>query len=294
MEVDMSMPATRSPGEVALPMTVAQLVQIIEQIAPPSLSEAWDNTGLLLGDLAAPVRRVMTCLTLTPESIQEAILGAANLVLSHHPLPFKPLSRITTATSAGTGLWNLARHGIGIYSPHTAWDSAPDGINAQLARKLSLTDVEPLIPKLDHELGSGRCGNLAQPLDIPAIAAKLARSVPHCRVRYVAPGRAIARVAIGCGSGGSFVAAAQERRCDLLITGEATFHQCLEAQAAGLGLLMIGHFASEKFAMEQLASRLANALPSIDVWSSRQESDPVTNLPDPVAGLNADESSRPV
>lgn len=267
----------QSPREASA-TTVAQIVQIMEQIAPPVLSETWDNTGLLLGDFSSSVQRVMTCLTLTRESVQEAISGGAQLVLSHHPLPFKPLARITTESITGRAVWSLARHGISVYSPHTAWDSAMDGINAQLARKLSLVDIEPLVPNPRHELGAGRYGNLTKPSEFSALARKLAQNVPHCRLRGVVLDGAISRVGIGCGSGGSLLSIAAERGCQLFVTGEATFHMCLEAQALGVGLLMLGHFASEKFAMDQLASRLATALPDVTFWGSQQESDPVTQL----------------
>ncbi len=130
----------------------------------------------------------------------------------------------------------------------------------------------------DPSLGAGRCGRLHRPADLAKIVSKLTQSVPHCRPRAVPVDRPIEKVAFGCGSGGSFVSAAASKRCDLLITGEATFHTCLEAQSLGIGLLMIGHFASEKFAMTQLASRLAAAFPQLNVWSSEQESDPVVSL----------------
>lgn len=259
----------------AAPVLVGDIAAVMEQIAPLSLSEAWDNTGLLLGDLAAPVERLMTCLTLTGDSVSEAIERGAGLVISHHPLPFKPLNKITTSSQTGALLWRLANHRISVYSPHTAWDSAADGINAQLARKLSLEEIEPLIPAEQPEVGAGRCGRLHRPTTLEKIVSKLTQNVPHCRPRAVAIDRPIERVAFGCGSGGSFISAAVARQCDLLITGEATFHTCLEAQASGIGLLLIGHFASEKFAMDQLASRLAVAFPQLMVWGSERESDPL-------------------
>jgi dinuclear metal center YbgI/SA1388 family protein len=257
---------------------VAEIVRMMEQIAPPALSESWDNTGLLLGDMGGPVSRIMTCLSVTPESVQEAVGGRVQLMISHHPLPFKPLLKITSDTLPGRLVWRLATNGIALYSPHTAWDSAMDGINAQLARKLSLIDIESLVPNPHHELGAGRCGSLSKPADLTSLAYKLSHSLPHCRPRAVATSSTISRVAIACGSGGSFLAAAAAQDCQLLVTGEATFHTCLEAQAQGIGLLMIGHFASEKFAMDQLAARLASALPGTTVWGCTCESDPVSAL----------------
>lgn len=153
-----------------------------------------------------------------------------------------------------------------------------DGINAQLARKISLVDVEPLVPSTLHELGSGRCGNLLKPMDLDAVARKLSHGVPHCRLRAVRVEGPISRIGIGCGSGGSLLSAAASRGCQLFITGEATFHACLEAQSLGMGMLMVGHYASEKFAMDQLASRLASALPQVLFWGSLSEADPVATL----------------
>ena len=122
---------------------ISDIASWMESIAPLRLSAEWDNTGLLLGDESREARRVMTCLTLTPESVREAIDRKADLVVSHHPLPFRPLKRITTAETSGRLLWQLASAGISIYSPHTAWDSAAAGINAMLAERLKLRFGSP-------------------------------------------------------------------------------------------------------------------------------------------------------
>ncbi len=258
----------------------------MQRIAPLELSEAWDNTGLLLGDRAVGVERVMTCLTLTPESVQEAIEGGVQMVIAHHPLPFKPLAKITTQTYSGGLLWKLAKAGISVYSPHTAWDSASRGINARLAALLSLTDCRPLVPASSDRwpnLGAGRIGDLPEPLTVAELTRSLAAELPDCRSRGVLPlntyaSNLVRRVAICCGSGGSLLAAAVTANCDLFLTGEGTFHTCLEAQAAGIALLMIGHFASERFAMEQLSDELAQEMPKLTVWASRSERDPVANF----------------
>jgi dinuclear metal center YbgI/SA1388 family protein len=262
----------------------------MESIAPQRLSEDWDNTGLLLGDANRQVQRVMTCLTLTPESVAEAVAEQADLVLSHHPLPFRPLKSITTAEPTGRMLWELASHGISIYCPHTRWDSAADGINAQLAQRIGLLNPQPLIaekllaaPCLAEGatvqlLGSGRYGDLTNAVELRELSRLVSTAVPNCRVRGVHNHRAIRRIGIACGSGASLLAAAIAQGCDAFLTGEATFHQCLEAQAAEVALLLIGHFASEKFAMEQLAWMCQAQFPELVVWGSRLEHDPVQAL----------------
>ena len=107
----------------------------LETFAPPRLAEEWDNVGLLVGHRDLEVGRIMTCLTITPASVREAIDQSANLIVTHHPLPFRPLKRITNQTVAGSLLLALIESRIAIYSPHTSLDSAAEGINQQLGRR---------------------------------------------------------------------------------------------------------------------------------------------------------------
>jgi dinuclear metal center YbgI/SA1388 family protein len=258
------------------------VLQKLSEIAPLRLAESWDNVGLLVGNRATYVERVMTCLTITPDVVQEAAERQVGLIVVHHPLPFKPLSRITSDTTTGRMLLALISNHVAVYSSHTAFDSANDGINAQWTQMLGLASVAPLEPIAGVEegsIGSGRYGRLPQPTSLNKLAQKVAELVdaPRCRV---VPSKAtdsaeISKVAIACGSGGSFVAAAIRRGCDALVTGEATFHQCLEASAAGTSLILTGHFYSERFAMERLAERLARDLNGLDVFASLLDTDPL-------------------
>ena len=121
------------------------------------LAEDWDNVGLLVGDRQSDAKKIMTCLTITPASAAEAIECEADIIVSHHPLPFRPLKRVTTDTIPGKLLFDLIRHNVAIYSPHTAFDSAATGINQQLAQSLSMAEVQPLIVAEgdDEGVGSG-------------------------------------------------------------------------------------------------------------------------------------------
>src|SRR5439155_9172729 len=126
--------------------TVAELCKFLDEFAPPELAAEWDNVGLLVGDWAASVERVMTCLTITPATTAEAIRERAGLIVTHHPLPFRPLKRLTTHDPSGRMLLDLIRAGIAIHSPHTAFDSVAAGINQQLAEGLDLVEIQPLGP----------------------------------------------------------------------------------------------------------------------------------------------------
>jgi dinuclear metal center YbgI/SA1388 family protein len=269
-----------------LPMVEARMTilreicHFLDLFAPPHLAEEWDNVGLLVGDPEQAISRVMTCLTVTPASAAEAVRQRADLIVTHHPLPFKPLKRLTSANTPGRLLLSLIRAGIAVHSPHTAFDSAMSGINQQLSEGLGLIDVRPLVPAADGQpLGSGRFGTFLQPQSLSNLAARIKAFLKIDQVQVV--GRAeqsVASAAVACGSAGSFLEPAIQSGCQLLVTGETSFHTCLEAEANNVALLLVGHYASERFAVEGLAEVLAGQFGGLTVWSSRDERDPLAWL----------------
>src|SRR5262245_17629734 len=126
--------------------TVADISTFLDSFAPRSLAESWDNVGLLIGDRNASVTRVMTCLTVTAASAQEAIDRHADLIVTHHPVLFRPVQRLTSDDLQGRLVRQLIRCGIAVYSPHTAFDGTAGGINEMLATRLGLTGSKPLRP----------------------------------------------------------------------------------------------------------------------------------------------------
>ena len=260
--------------------TVDEVVRLLDEFAPPALAEEWDNVGLLVGDRGRAVCRLMTCLTLTPATVAEAIEHKADLIVVHHPLPFRPVSQITTDTTVGRLLWDLIGERMAVYSPHTAFDSARGGINQLLAVGLGLKHVEPLMrsssDRADPAAGGGRWGTPDAPLTLADLAERVKEFLSLDHVRIVGPtDEPVERAAVACGSGGSFLAEAQAQGCDCLVTGEANFHTCLEAEAIGVGLILAGHFASERFALERLADSLDAQFPDVQIWASEREADPL-------------------
>ena len=259
---------------------VQDLIHYLMEFAPLDLAEDWDNVGLLLGDAAGQADRVMTCLTLTPDVAAEAIRDRVDVIVAHHPILFRAVKRVNTGTIEGRMLLDLIRANISVYSPHTAFDSALGGINAQLADRLGLRDVRPLRPIVGdvpspQSTGSGRYGELSEPVDFHAFLQTVLRPMRLTGCEAVATDRRIGRVAIACGSAAEFLPDAGTAGCDVLITGEARFHAALEARARGIGLILLGHYASERFALETLATTLADEFPDATVWASRDERDPL-------------------
>lgn len=137
--------------------TVADLADWLETFAPSRLAESWDNVGLLWGDPASRVERAMTCLTVTPAIADEAIDEGAGMIVSHHPILFRGTKRLRADLPETGFLWRLARAGIAVASPHTAFDNTRDGINDLLGKTLGLVDIQPLRPPVTPATASPNC-----------------------------------------------------------------------------------------------------------------------------------------
>ncbi len=190
------------------------VLQRLAIIAPLRLAESWDNVGLLVGDRRRLVSRVMTCLTVTPEVVAEARDCGVNLLITHHPLPFKPLSKITSDTYSGKMLLDLIAGDIAVYSAHTAFDSAAEGINAMWADWLGLKHIQPLEPRTtetDLDVGSGRYGRLPAPIALARLAHEIADYVgaSHFRLVESTPDPPVLKVAIALRQRWQFCTAGQ-------------------------------------------------------------------------------------
>ncbi|RLS51718.1 MAG: Nif3-like dinuclear metal center hexameric protein [Planctomycetota bacterium] len=261
-------------------MRIVELLNELEVRIPPTLAESWDNVGLLLGDAERPVRRVMTCLTLTSDVAEEAIREQVDLVITHHPILFKAIQRLTTGSIEGRMLLAMAEARVAVYSPHTAFDSARAGINQGIATKLGLSAIAPLRVLPNGTDGSGRRGEWPSARSLRELIAVIAQQQHVTTTAFVGDlDLPVSRIAIACGAAAEFLPDAASARCEVLITGEARFHACLEARERGMALVLLGHYASERPAVEWLAADLQSRWRELTVWSSRVECDPIEFLP---------------
>lgn len=263
-------------------LLISDVCRFLEAFAPLHLAEEWDNVGLLVGDRSTSIQKIMTCLTVTPDSVAEAIEEDVDLVVTHHPMPFRPLKRLTTDSVIGKIVLDLIRNGVAVYSPHTAFDSATNGINQQLAERFELSNIRPIntfdspVDTDAPELGSGRVGQMVKPVELRHLIEK-AKEVLSIEGMHVVGDLSsqVESVAVACGSAGQFLGDARQLGCDVLLTGETNFHTCLEAEASGVSLILPGHYASERFAVERLASIMSREFPGLEIWPCRRERDPL-------------------
>ncbi|MFH5804148.1 Nif3-like dinuclear metal center hexameric protein [Alienimonas sp. DA493] len=270
----------------AAPVTVADCVALLDRLAPPDLHESWDNTGLLLGDPAAEVASITTCLTLTPDVAAEAIERGDGLIVTHHPIFFRPVQRLTANDAEGRTALDLVRAGVAVFSPHARWDNAAGGINERLARGFGLADLRPLRGRdelsagdaEDASRGAGRVGTRKEQVSFGEFVQWI-KAVMHLDgVDVVSTDRPVRSVGVACGSAGEYLSDAIAAGCDVFVTGEARFHAALQARNAGVGLVLVGHYASERFSMEELARELGEYFPDLPVRPSDVERDPLERL----------------
>ncbi len=244
-----------------LVVVVRDFCRMMEKLAPLELAQDWDNVGLQIGELAKHVETVLVTLSITTGTVQKAIEAGVDLIIAHHPVIFHPLRQIRTDSSGGALLASLLKHDIAVYVSHTNLDQAPVGLNHWLAREVGLQDFKVLVPAEITDAGLGRIGKIS-PVSLREFAVNLQFTWNH-PVRVVGDqGQTIEHVAVVGGSGGDFVQQAKEAGADVLVTGDVSYHDALDATALQLAVVDAGHFATEIIMVPEVANYLRDALGS--------------------------------
>ena len=261
--------------------TVGKIVQIMNDIAPEAQAEEWDNVGLLLGKKEAPVRKLMTAVDISSDVVKEAIDKRVDMIISHHPLVFKPIYSLESSNTVAQLIYPLIKNDIAVYSAHTNLDKAVGGTDDCLAEALGLKDVCRIDDTPD--LSFGRIGVLDRPMDLIEFAELVRRQLKAQRIDIVGEKRrAVKKIAVSGGSGAGLMKKALDAGADVLVTGEIKHHDAIEAELLGISLLAAGHFNTELPVMIKLIDRLQKALDSlqynIDIISSESQDSPYLSL----------------
>lgn len=233
-------------------VNVADIIKILEEIAPPAMAEDWDNVGLMLGRRCKAVKKLLLALDITGEVVQLAIAQKADMIITHHPLIFRGLKRVTDNEWQQELLLTLAEKGIAVYSAHTNLDCVSSGVNDVLAKKLHLDNVDVL----DSDNGLGRIG-IVPACSLQEFAAMVKKIL---RADYVAVGDAgkqVHKVAVCGGAGSDLISLALLCGADTLVTGDIKYHEAQQAVFSGLNVIDAGHQPTELPVMDDLADRLS-------------------------------------
>lgn len=236
-------------------MKIKEIYDFLDFTAPFDTAEEWDNCGLAVGSLENDVTKILVALDVTEEVINEAVNIGAQLVVTHHPLIFTPVSSVT----ADSLLYKAVKSGVTFISSHTCLDKAIGGVNDCLARKVGLKNVKT--SEADSFLKIGETS--------PCTAAEFAVKVKNAlggKVTFTDNGKVLTKVAFCSGAGGDLVALAAESGADALLTGEAKHHEYLEAKRLGIALFGAGHFETEVIVCEFLKICLRNQFEDTEVF----------------------------
>ena len=249
--------------------TVADILNFIETLAPTSLKMDWDNVGLLCGSKSASVTKILVALDPFEHVCNEAAAWGAELIVTHHPIIFRPLPNVTDKTSIGRGLMTLCRHGINAVNAHTNLDCAPGGVNDVLAQTLGLRNIEVIPGGIPNLLRMGD-------VDEQPLSQFLSTVKDHLGcdgLRYVDGGKPVHRVAVGGGACADGMLDAIAAGCDTFVTSDVKYNQFWDAHDLGLNLIDAGHFATENPIIAVLASKLQAQFPEIQVKISESHRD---------------------
>ena len=231
--------------------SVAQVLELLNGLAPLELAEPWDNVGLLSGRPDAVVDRVLCALDLNAEVLAEAVDAGAQLIVTHHPILFRGRKNLAETDGEGRLLCALVRSGIALIAMHTNYDNACPGVNDALAAALGLSNVQVL--------GNGmRIGTVKQ-TDLGMFMKSVEVTLGGPVRMYGASDRIVCRVAVLGGAGEDYAQQAAAAFADVYVTGEMAYHKALDAVADGMCVLEAGHAATEHPGILALASALQNA-----------------------------------
>lgn len=267
-------------------LSVAQIYEHLAKWAPENFAEPWDNVGLQVGELSAPVQSILVSLDVTEAVLWEAVHKGANLIITHHPLLFSPLKRLDNATAPSRLARLAVQMDLNIISFHTNLDATAGGLNDLLADQLGLKESKALIAappdpktlKSHAKVGLGRVGKITK-TTLKKFAQKTARNLNIKNLRSVGPeDHSIQRVAVMTGSGGGFFREAKQNGADVLITGDIKYHHALDALSEDIAMIDIGHFAGEIGMVALVSKRLQKFLKQkkkkLSVFETEVQSDP--------------------
>lgn len=240
--------------------------------ASPDLIDSWDNTGFQIGDDEKEVERILISLDLDSKVLEKAINENYQMIITHHPLIFKPVKSITTSDPKGQLLYNIIKNEIVVYNAHTNLDQAIGGVNDELSKLLKLKDTKTLYPTSINETESYGYGKIGYIEEITLLDfmnfIKEKLDIDYLTV-YGDSNRKINRVAVCGGSGSDFIYNAYKEKACIYITGDIKYHDAQLADELGLTLVDAGHYHTEKVILPVIKDYLINNINNlhIEVWN---------------------------
>lgn len=243
-------------------LTVKDMCSIMDNIAPKSLSESYDNVGLMVGNLGDNINSILIALDCTLDVIEEAKKKDCNFILTHHPLLFKRPDSITTETLLGQKIINLIKNNINLYSSHTNLDSVQGGLNDILVDILGFANSQVIESSSVREFangsnGIGRIVTLNKKMQFCELCELVKQKLELTHLSYIGEDENyIEKIALINGSGTDYMNISKRLGADCIITGDVTYHYASDYSEMGISVIDAGHFGTEWTALRKFASVL--------------------------------------
>lgn len=236
-------------------VNVQKICDFMEKIAPLNYAEDWDNVGLMLGDSKNEVKKVMIALDLDLNVVIAAIDKKVDMIITHHPLFFKPIKNLNYDSEANKSICLLIKNNIAVYSAHTNLDSTKGGVNDVLCEILELKNSEVLIKSKYEGVGLGRIASINNETSLRAYASFVKSKLNLTRIKIADAGKNVNKIAICGGSGSDFIEDAIKLGADTYLTGDVKYHEAQYAIRNGLNLIDASHQFTEMPIVKSLKIR---------------------------------------
>ena len=230
-------------------MLVKEIIKKIEERAPLSFAYDWDNSGFLCGDPEMDAKKIYLTLDTNMYTVNEAAKMGADMIISHHPIMFGGINKIDFSKPSGAVIKTLIKNDIALYAAHTSMDTAKDGLNDMLAKKLGIIETEVIDGEGYPEgCGLGRIGDIDTAADLKSFAGyvKKALSTPFVRISGDTD-TLIKRVAVGSGACSELIPAAVKMGADVMVTADMKYHDAIDGVENGIAVIDAGHYPTENF-----------------------------------------------
>lgn len=256
-------------------MLCKEIIQVIEKAYPESCAMHWDNVGLLVGRQEKEVQRIYVALDLTDEVLEDAVKKQADMIVTHHPLIFAAMKKVTDEDFIGRRIVKLIQNDISYYAMHTNYDVM--GMADLAAEYLEFGDSKILEitceeNPVDHTpKGIGKIADLSKPVSLGEYCAYVKSKFHLSHVKVFGDlGADVRRVAISPGSGKSMIDAAVLAGADALVTGDIDHHSGIDALARGLSIIDAGHYGIEHIFIRDLAGYLRSNIHNMEIIETKE------------------------
>ena len=259
--------------------SLKNIINHLTEKVPLQYQEVYDNSGLIIGDKDQTINKILICVDITIEVLEEAKEKNCELIISHHPLVFMPKKTIIKGNLVDDCIYFAIKNNISICSIHTNLDNIKDGVSFELAKQFNIKHLEILKPKQNQinndQIGLGAIGEISKEITCEELIKKIKNKFPKSAIKY-SPfiNKRIKKIAVCGGSGSFLINEAKKQKADAFITSDLKYHDYFLAEDKIL-LIDIGHYESEEITKNLIFEILSKKFSNIAILLCKTNTNPI-------------------